>query len=188
MNTYTGYTLVSASKDFFKRYADFSGRSTLSAYWYWYLANLLITWAIAIIEKCVFDTPFDSYGVASGLWSLVTLVPSFALWVRRLHDIGKSGWNLLWMLIPGVIMVIFLGVIVYNAVNDMSLGAEDGVGSPSAIVLIGTLTSAVMLLVGAILLFVYSLKDSQYGTNKWGPSEKYPEKSEELPPCDQPNP
>ena len=34
------------------------------------------------------------------IWSLVVLLPGFALTIRRLHDAGKSGWFYLWMLLP----------------------------------------------------------------------------------------
>ncbi len=181
MNTYTGYTLITASKDFFKRYADFSGRSTLSAYWYWYLTNFLICWALAIIEKGFFDTPFDSTGMMSGLWSFVTLIPSLALWVRRLHDIGKSGWTILWMAIPGVITAAFACVWIYMSMINTAAPTEGGEETVSVIVLIGLMIGALMVLIGGIILFIYSLKDSQKGTNKWGASEKYPDEVEETP-------
>ena len=48
------------------------------------------------------DIPIYIYG-------LVWLLPGLAVAVRRLHDIGKSGWNLLWILLPivGAIMLIY---------------------------------------------------------------------------------
>ena len=43
------------------------------------------------------------------IYSLIWLLPGLAVSVRRLHDIGKSGWNLLWILLPivGAIMLIY---------------------------------------------------------------------------------
>ena len=54
-----------------------------------------------------------SIGVLSTAYYLVTLIPSFSVTIRRLHDINKSGWNLLWMLIPlfGAVYIIILNII-----------------------------------------------------------------------------
>lgn len=40
------------------------------------------------------------------------LIPNIAVAVRRMHDVGKSGWNLLWSLIPilGWLYVLYLEV------------------------------------------------------------------------------
>ena len=48
--------------------------------------------------------------IALSIYSLVILVPTWALTVRRLHDIGKSGWFALLSLIPyvgSIIIIIF---------------------------------------------------------------------------------
>ena len=78
-----------AFKLYFKRYADFSGRSRRSEFWWANLAINLVTYAIAFVLP-----------VLSSVWALATLVPSIAMCVRRLHDIGKSGWWYLMILVP----------------------------------------------------------------------------------------
>ncbi len=108
MNTYTGYTLVTATQAFFKRYADFKGRSTLSAYWYWMLASMIIGIVINIVDSAALGTQAGEVGMLAGLWSLATIIPSFALSVRRLHDIGKSGWNFLWGFLPIIGWIVLL--------------------------------------------------------------------------------
>lgn len=40
------------------------------------------------------------YGAIYFIYTLAVLVPSLAVSVRRLHDVGKSGWFLLIALIP----------------------------------------------------------------------------------------
>lgn len=40
------------------------------------------------------------YGPIYGLYLLAIIIPSIAVGVRRLHDIGKSGWMMLISLIP----------------------------------------------------------------------------------------
>ena len=42
------------------------------------------------------DLPYALMSV----YSLLLFLPYFALAVRRLHDVNKSGWNVLWSLIP----------------------------------------------------------------------------------------
>lgn len=173
MQSYTGYTLGTATKAFFTRYVDFSGRSTLSAYWYWVLANCLITLLLGIM---VVVSGLD----LTSLWSLATFIPGLALSCRRLHDIGKSAWNLLWVIIPTIALFasIALVVVAYLA-KGLGGGSEAEIAetiaqiefAPNIIILI----CGFALFVGMIILFVYSLLDSQRGTNKWGPSEKYPE-------------
>ena len=86
-----------AFKLYFKRYADFSGRSRRSEYWWATLAISLISYAIAFVIPML-----------STVWMLATLVPSLAMCVRRLHDIGKSGWWYLLICIPLVGSIILL--------------------------------------------------------------------------------
>lgn len=83
---------MEACKMYWKRYAEFEGRSRRSEYWWAYL----MTFILGIIP-----------GVNYIAW-LACIIPSLAIGVRRLHDIGKSGWNLLLGLIPlaGAIILI----------------------------------------------------------------------------------
>ncbi|MCX8509112.1 MAG: DUF805 domain-containing protein, partial [Rhodobacteraceae bacterium] len=46
------------------------------------------------------DHPYDHMNAASGLFELLTFLPSIAVWVRRLHDVGRSGLWWLLALIP----------------------------------------------------------------------------------------
>ena len=92
-------SFVEAVKLFFVRYTDFKGRSRRSEYWWVYLFNMIVSGVIALL---IADLAW--------IWSLVTLVPSLALCVRRLHDIGKSGWWILIALVPlvgGIILLVF---------------------------------------------------------------------------------
>ena len=67
-----------------------------------------------------------SFGVLSTALNLVLLIPSFSVTIRRLHDINKSGWNLLWMLIPllGSIYIIILNIL-------KSTDGDNKYGAPS---------------------------------------------------------
>src|SRR5215213_3766405 len=99
-----------------RRYADFAGRSRRKEYWMFALMNLVI-WSIIIIlgiwgaEERLFSSEeeLSLYFVATGgLYSLLTIVPSLAVTVRRLHDTDKSGWMILLSLIPLVGPLILL--------------------------------------------------------------------------------
>ena len=90
-------SIVEATKLFFVRYVDFKGRSRRSEYWW---ASLVIGIVGALLSSIIPQL--------SGLWNLAILVPSIAVSVRRLHDIGKSGWWYLINLIPLVGQIIMI--------------------------------------------------------------------------------
>tara|TARA_Y100000590_G_scaffold430971_1_gene545214 strand:+ start:312 stop:707 length:396 start_codon:yes stop_codon:yes gene_type:complete len=77
----------------FQRYFDFSGRSSRSEYWWWILfvlvADVVLTYAGIVFGTYNDDT---TMALVSGIFSLVTLIPGIAVGVRRLHDINKTGW------------------------------------------------------------------------------------------------
>ncbi|MES2485581.1 MAG: DUF805 domain-containing protein [Bacteroidota bacterium] len=71
-------------------YANFNGRATRPEYWYFFLVNFVIGFIIGLIAGVVPVAMYISY-----LYSLAVLVPSIAVAVRRIHDVGKSGWYVL---------------------------------------------------------------------------------------------
>lgn len=91
-----------------KQYADFSGRARRKEYWMFVLFNLIFTIVLRFIDGAV-GLQVAGAGILGLLYSLAILVPAIAVGVRRLHDIGKSGWLLLVALIPilGVLLLLF---------------------------------------------------------------------------------
>lgn len=85
----------------FENYANFSGRARRSEYWYFLLMNFIIA-IIAMIIDNVTGIAFENigYGPLYLVYALATLVPGLAVTVRRLHDVGKSGWFYFIVLIP----------------------------------------------------------------------------------------
>ena len=69
----------------FKKYATFQGRARRKEYWMFFLCNCLIYFAIGLVGSSELVL----------LYYLVVLVPSVAVAVRRMHDVGKSGWFVL---------------------------------------------------------------------------------------------
>lgn len=78
-----------------KKYAVFSGRASRAEYWYFVLINFVISFLIGFISRLVGLADSSGQSILSNIYSLAVLVPSIAVGVRRLHDVGKSGWFLL---------------------------------------------------------------------------------------------
>ena len=132
------FTMMSAYKSMFKKYAKFNGRSRRSEYWYATLVNsligLLFFFVVVAIAVSTGDYVSDAVAIFVALLALAycgycfaIVIPSLAMCVRRLHDIGKSGWFVLLSLIPYV---------------------------------------------GALILFVFLVQDSQPGSNQYGTNPK----------------
>jgi len=83
-----------------RKYAVFSGRARRAEYWTFVLINAAVGIILSIIGALAGDSAALITGAISSLYSLAVLLPSIAVGVRRLHDIGKSGWWLLIVLVP----------------------------------------------------------------------------------------
>ncbi|WP_278492970.1 DUF805 domain-containing protein [Acinetobacter gyllenbergii] len=82
----------------FKKFADFKGRARRSEFWYFELFCVLMSLAFSFISED-----------AATIVMLITLIPNIAVSVRRLHDIGRSGWWMLIALVPivGILLLLF---------------------------------------------------------------------------------
>lgn len=94
-----------------KKYAVFEGRSSRAEYWYFVLFNFIISLAIAIITVSIGD---NQQGLMS-LYSLALFLPGLGVSIRRLHDVGKSGWMILISLIPIVGFIWLLVLLVTDS-------------------------------------------------------------------------
>jgi uncharacterized membrane protein YhaH (DUF805 family) len=72
-----------------QNYATFTGRARRKEYWMFALINSIISIILSIIAAAI---KFELLGT---IYSLAVLIPSIAVGVRRMHDVGKSGWFLL---------------------------------------------------------------------------------------------
>jgi len=113
--------------DVLKKYAVFGGRARRKEYWLFTLFNMIIAYVLLAIDYLVGTDYGSNMGLLYTLYILATLLPSLAVFVRRLHDTGRSGW---WF---------FIGFVP---------------------------------LVGAIILIVFMVLDSQSGSNKYGEDPK----------------
>ena len=90
----------------FQNYVNFSGRDSRKQYWMFVLGNIIVSFVLGIIGSILGK---DVSNIISFIYSLAILLPSTGMAVRRLHDIGKSGWFFLVVLIPlvGAFILIF---------------------------------------------------------------------------------
>lgn len=99
-----------------KKYAVFSGRARRKEYWMFYLFNLIFFIAASALDTLIFGIAFIGFGPLYVVYALAVLVPGLAVAVRRLHDVGKSGWYYFVILIPlaGPIWLLVLFVLTVN--------------------------------------------------------------------------
>jgi uncharacterized membrane protein YhaH (DUF805 family) len=91
-----------------KNYANFKGRARRKEYWGFCLFNFIIAIALAFLGGLISGVFGDEEGtlgtVLYYLYALAVCAPSLAVLVRRLHDVGKTGW--LWLLMFTIVGVI----------------------------------------------------------------------------------
>ena len=88
-----------------KKYAVFSGRARRKEYWMFFLFNFIVAFVIGFVLGFI----GGALGIgttlsdpASTIYALAVLIPGIAVAIRRMHDIGRSGW---WILLPFVNLV-----------------------------------------------------------------------------------
>lgn len=137
----------------FENYANFKGRARRSEYWYFVLMNMIISTVTVMIDKVL----GLKFGVNS-LYGIAMFIPILSVSVRRLHDIGKSGWILLISYI--VIIICAVGLVL----GMLTLGMSS-FNFWFAIPIIVMLAICIWMLV----LFV---KEGDDGKNKYGSDPK----------------
>ena len=94
-------SLEDALKNFWVDYVGW-GRATRAEYWWVFLFYSVLAGNIIFAIDA---------GFLYNVWGLATLIPSFCLAARRLHDTGRSNWNILWALLPivgWIILIVYL--------------------------------------------------------------------------------
>lgn len=113
-----------------KKYATFSGRATRSEYWYFVLIYSItytilmgIDLAIGTFNQELMDKG-SFLGFLSTTYSLILFLPSLAVTVRRLHDINKSGWWVLFIFVPIIGFILLLIYLCTNSKEDNKYGVN----------------------------------------------------------------
>ncbi len=99
-----------------KNFKDFDSRARRKEYWMFVLFNMIVSTVVNIIAR--------NLGVyaLSNLYSLLILVPAIAVGVRRMHDVGKSGW---FLLIPFYNLYL---LVIDGEIGDNQYGADPKAG------------------------------------------------------------
>lgn len=141
----------------FRKYATFKGRARRAEYWYF----SLFTWLLGIFIWLSSYLSWITPTVANVLYIVVcaaTFIPSWAVTVRRFHDVNKSGWYLLWIIIPFLYSILILPLL-----------PDEWPGFVNFIIFI--LGSCYFI--GFVIIIVFSITKSSEGDNQYGPSPLY---------------
>lgn len=95
-------------KVLFENYATFDGRARRSEYWYYVLFNFILVISAWLTSFFLFFLGGFLLWPLIGLFSFITFIPTLAVSVRRLHDIGKSGVYYLLIFIPIIGQIMFI--------------------------------------------------------------------------------
>jgi len=96
-----------------RKYADFKGRASRSEFWCFFFF-VIIAQAVARVVDLFLGSGGYLPGPVSSLTGLLLIVPQIAVAVRRLHDLGRSGRELLvpcLMLVAAPLVFSFSGIL-----------------------------------------------------------------------------
>lgn len=108
--------MIHALISFFQNYVNFSGRSTRSEFWFWFLWNFIFSIILSFI----------GLKFLSMIYALATIIPEIAIGIRRLRDAGQSPW---WFLIGFVPLVGWIILIVLDCMPSKPSSNNNGYGS-----------------------------------------------------------
>lgn len=106
-------SIMDATKSCFQQYVGFSGRASRSEYWFFYLSFVVAAigmLVLTIVSAFVLDALAGLMGMLTMVTYLGFFLPMLSVTVRRLHDLGKSGWMFLVVLIPivgGILLLVW---------------------------------------------------------------------------------
>lgn len=131
-----GASFGQAVSRYFRKYATFTGRASRSEFWWAEFFIVLVHFFFIIVlsfslssayltgpdpyqalSEAIAERPWAGFIVLVwALWALITIIPTLALWVRRLHDVNMSGW---WVLLAaftgiGTFFILIVGLIAPN--------------------------------------------------------------------------
>lgn len=147
------------------KYATLSGRASRSEYWFFGLFLLVVSLVRWLIDIATGSGIFSA-GIGGSIIDLVLLLPTLAIWVRRLHDINRTGWWSLFLFvsvispwIPPYYMHVLLAT--PNGEFPTVLGYAFTVLKFAFILLLALVTMIIALIVG--------YKRGTVGPNRYGP-------------------
>ncbi len=104
--------MIKAYRDYWMGYIDFKGRTSVAGYWFAVLANFLATFILSFILGIFAglsqNNPVQTVAPYITSFSLICVLPSLAIVIRRLRDGGNSWVNIFWTLLPLVGSIILI--------------------------------------------------------------------------------
>lgn len=106
-------SIMDATKSCFQQYVGFSGRASRSEYWFFYLSFVVAAMGmlvLTVVSAFVLDALAGLMGMLTMVTYLAFFLPTLSVTVRRLHDLGKSGWMFLVVFIPivgGILLLVW---------------------------------------------------------------------------------
>ncbi|NLZ36501.1 MAG: DUF805 domain-containing protein [Clostridiales bacterium] len=104
--------MIKAYRDYWMGYIDFKGRTNVAGYWFAVLANFLATFILSFIlgifAGLLQNNPVQTVAPYITSFSLICVLPSLAIVIRRLRDGGNSWVNIFWTLLPLVGSIILI--------------------------------------------------------------------------------
>ncbi|HEY4250359.1 MAG TPA: DUF805 domain-containing protein [Roseomonas sp.] len=91
-----------------RQYGASAGRASRAEYWFFCLFCVAGAVLAAVLDWAAFGTMPDDIGLFGTLFTLATFLPSVAVAIRRMHDIGKRGASVLIALIPVLGWILFI--------------------------------------------------------------------------------
>lgn len=129
-------TFVQAVETCLDKYTDFSGRAKRSELWWFLLFEVLVGITAGLISS--FFVKYEIGGMVGRLadWlpvlaQLGLIIPHFAVGVRRLHDIGRTGWWMILALMPPLSIILFIFWVLQSEPRDNKYGPYTGPLDPS---------------------------------------------------------
>jgi len=115
-------SFIAAYQAAFNRYMEFSGRTSVGGFWRFVAINILVVIVLAILTQVS-----SIFFVVYAIYVLAVIIPSLAIVIRRLHDTGKSGWFILFGLIPlvGAIILLVFYIQPSDGPNEYGQGPQD---------------------------------------------------------------
>ena len=109
-----------AIKTCLKKYATFSGRASRSEFWYFQLFIIIIS---LIYPFLLFTVPNELIATLGGLIFMIAyiaiIIPTYAVACRRLHDINRSGWWLVPILITSIFVIGSIWLIIWACTKSV---------------------------------------------------------------------
>ena len=153
--------IITAYLQAWKKYVTFSGRSSRYDFWAFVFVNSIVSIILTFVSLFA-----GMYDILGSIYSLAVFIPSLAITVRRLHDVDRKGW---WILFPYAAIAILGSIaLVFALVEHAATGGVVSDGRKIFYIIMG-----IIALIITVAAFVYLLcilfKRGTQGSNRFGP-------------------